>query len=120
PLVDTVLVARRTDHECPMKPGRDLWLEDECRMQRSTCTPGGRGGGGALFLSFSRGDTGKPKGVLHTTGGYLVFAALTHKLVFDYHPGQIYCCAADVGWITGHSYIVYGRPPTAPTTGRFC
>src|SRR5262245_43324603 len=119
PLVDTVLVARRTDHEPPMKPGRDLWLDEECRMQRSTCTAEWMGAEDPLFILDTSGSTGKPKGVLHTTGGYLVFAALTHKLVFDYHPGEIYCCAADVGWITGHSYIVYGPLANGATTVLF-
>ena len=117
--VETVLVARRTDHEPKMKPGRDLWLDEECKMQRSTCTAEWMGAEDPLFILYTSGSTGKPKGVLHTTGGYLVYAALTHKLVFDYHPGQIYCCAADVGWITGHSYIVYGPLANGATTTLF-
>ena len=72
-----------------------------------------------LFILYTSGSTGKPKGVLHTTGGYLVYAALTHKLVFDYHPGDIYFCAADVGWVTGHSYIVYGPLANGATTVMF-
>ena len=72
-----------------------------------------------LFILYTSGSTGKPKGLLHTTGGYLVYAALTHKLVFDYHPGDIYFCAADVGWVTGHSYIVYGPLANGATTVMF-
>jgi len=102
-----------------MKPGRDLWLDEECKMQRSTCTAEWMGAEDPLFILYTSGSTGKPKGVMHTTGGYLVYAALTHKLVFDYHPGQIYCCAADVGWITGHSYIVYGPLANGATTVLF-
>jgi len=117
--VRRVLVARRTDTEVPMKPGRDLWLDEEMRHQRSTCTVEWMGAEDPLFVLYTSGSTGKPKGLLHTTGGYLVFAALTHKLVFDYHPGDIYCCAADVGWITGHSYIVYGPLANGATTVMF-
>src|SRR5262249_41821029 len=105
--VETVLVARRTDTEVPMQPGRDLWLDDETRKQRSTCTAAWMGAEDPLFVLYTSGSTGKPKGLLHTTGGYLVYASLTHKLVFDYHPDDVYMCAADVGWVTGHSYIVY-------------
>jgi acetyl-CoA synthetase len=102
-----------------MQQGRDLWLEDECRRQRSTCTAAWVGAEDPLFILYTSGSTGKPKGVLHTTGGYMVYAAMTHKLVFDYHPGQIYCCAADVGWITGHTYIVYGPLANGATTVMF-
>jgi acetyl-CoA synthetase len=130
-IVETVLVARRTDTEVPMRQGRDLWLEDEMSRQRSTCTVAWMGAEDPLFILYTSGSTGKPKGLLHTTGGYLVYAALTHKLVFDYQPGEIYCCAADVGWVTGHTYIVYGplvngattvlfeSTPTYPDPGRY-
>jgi acetyl-CoA synthetase len=118
-LVDTVLVARRTDHDVPMTQGRDFWLDEECRKQRSTCTVEWMGAEDPLFILYTSGSTGKPKGVLHTTGGYMVYAAMTHKIVFDYHPGDIYCCAADVGWITGHSYIVYGPLANGATTVMF-
>ena len=118
-LVETVLVARRTDTEVPMRPGRDLWLDEECQKQRSTCTVEWMGAEDPLFILYTSGSTGKPKGLLHTTGGYLVYAACTHKLVFDYHPGDIYCCAADVGWVTGHSYIVYGPLANGATTVMF-
>jgi len=118
-LVDTVLVARRTPRDVPMKTGRDLWLDDEMKRQRSTCTFEWMGAEDPLFILYTSGSTGKPKGVLHTTGGYLVYVAMTHKLVFDYHPGDIYCCAADVGWVTGHSYIVYGPLANGATTVMF-
>ncbi len=130
-LVETVLVARRTDNEVKMEPGRDLWLDDECRRQRSTCSNEWMGAEDPLFILYTSGSTGKPKGLMHTTGGYMVYSAFTHKMVFDYHPGDVYFCAADVGWITGHSYIVYGplangattvlfeSTPTSPDPGRY-
>jgi acetyl-CoA synthetase len=118
-LVETVLVAHRTDGEVPMEPGRDLWMDEECAKQRSTATNAWMGAEDPLFILYTSGSTGKPKGLLHTTGGYLTYAAFTHKLVFDYHPGDIYFCAADVGWITGHSYIVYGPLANGATTVIF-
>ena len=117
--METVLVARRTETQVPMKQGRDFWLDEEMRAQRSTCTAEWMGAEDPLFILYTSGSTGKPKGVLHTTGGYLVYAATTHRLVFDYHDGDIYCCAADVGWITGHSYIVYGPLANGATTVMF-
>ncbi len=118
-MVQTVLVARRTEAAVPMEPGRDFWLDDEMRKQRSTCSNEWMGAEDPLFILYTSGSTGKPKGVLHTTGGYLVYASLTHKLVFDYHPGDIFFCAADIGWITGHSYIVYGPLANGATTVLF-
>jgi len=118
-MVQTVLVARRTEHEVPMKQGRDLWLDEEMTRQRSTATIEWMGAEDPLFVLYTSGSTGKPKGLMHTTGGYLTFAAYTHRMVFDYHPGDIYCCAADVGWITGHSYIVYGPLANGATTVMF-
>ena len=118
-LVETVLVARRTSADVPMRPGRDWWLDDECRRQRSTCTFEWMGAEEPLFILYTSGSTGKPKGVLHTTAGYMVFAATTHHFVFDYRPGEIYFCAADIGWITGHSYIIYGPLANGATTVMF-
>jgi len=118
-LVETVLVARRTEGEVPMVPGRDLWLDEECGRQRSTCSNEWMGAEDPLFILYTSGSTGKPKGLMHTTGGYLVYAAFTHKMIFDYHPGDVYFCAADVGWITGHSYIVYGPLANGATTVLF-
>ncbi len=117
--VHTVLVARRTESDVPMKTGRDHWLDEECHRHRSTCTNEWMGAEDPLFILYTSGSTGKPKGVLHTTGGYLVYAALTHRLVFDYHPGDVFMCAADIGWITGHSYVVYGPLANGATTVLF-
>ena len=118
-LVETVLVARRTDSDVPMQPGRDLWLDEETAKQRSTCTNEWMGAEDPLFILYTSGSTGKPKGLLHTTGGYLTYAAYTHKLVFDYHPDDIYFCAADIGWVAGHSYIVYGPLANGATSVIF-
>ncbi|HJW71454.1 MAG TPA: acetate--CoA ligase [Geothrix sp.] len=118
-MVETVLVARRTDGDVPMLAGRDLWLDEETAKQRSTCTNEWMGAEDPLFVLYTSGSTGKPKGLLHTTGGYLTYAAYTHKMVFDYHPDDIYFCAADVGWVTGHSYIVYGPLANGATTVIF-
>ena len=118
-MVETVLVAKRTGADVPMQHGRDHWLEEECHRQRSTCTVEWMGAEDPLFILYTSGSTGRPKGVMHTTGGYMVYAAMTHKYVFDYHPGDVYCCAADVGWITGHSYIIYGPLANGATTVMF-
>ena len=118
-MVETVLVARRTDGDVPMEAGRDLWLDEETARQRSTCTNEWMGAEDPLFILYTSGSTGKPKGLLHTTGGYLTYAAFTHKMVFDYHPGDIYFCAADIGWVTGHSYIVYGPLANGATSVIF-
>ena len=117
--VSCVLVARRTELEVPMRQGRDFWLDEECERQRSTCPVEWMDSESPLFTLYTSGSTGKPKGVLHTTGGYLVYAAMTHKLVFDYHPEDVYFCAADIGWITGHSYILYGPLANGATTVMF-
>ena len=119
PVVEKVFVVRRTDKEVPMRAGRDLWLEEETARQRSTCPIEWMAAEDPLFILYTSGSTGKPKGVLHTTAGYLVYAAMTHKYVFDYHPGDIYCCAADIGWVTGHSYILYGPLANGATTVMF-
>ncbi|MFH1845540.1 MAG: acetate--CoA ligase [bacterium] len=117
--VQRILVARRTDSDVAMKDGRDFWLDEECRKQRSTCTYRYMGAEDPLFILYTSGSTGKPKGVMHTTGGYMVYAAATHQLVFDYHDGDVYCCAADCGWITGHTYIIYGPLANGATTVLF-
>src|SRR6185295_1803175 len=94
-------------------------LEDECRRQRSTCTNAWMGAEDPLFVLYTSGSTGKPKGLLHTTGGYLLYATLTHKLVFDVQEGDIYFCTADIGWVTGHSYVVYGPLANGTTSVMF-
>ncbi|MCP4572154.1 MAG: acetate--CoA ligase [bacterium] len=118
-MVETVLVARRTDNETEMRAGRDFWLDEECRKQRSTCSVEWMGSEDPLFVLYTSGSTGKPKGVMHTTGGYMVYAQMTHRMVFNYHPGDVYFCAADIGWITGHSYIIYGPLANGATTVMF-
>ncbi|HEV7670148.1 MAG TPA: acetate--CoA ligase [Thermoanaerobaculia bacterium] len=118
-LVETVLVARRTDTEVPMREGRDLWLDEELARQRATSPIEWMDSEDPLFVLYTSGSTGKPKGLLHTTGGYLVYAAFTHRTVFDLREDDVYCCAADVGWITGHSYIVYGPLANGATTVMF-
>ena len=118
-VVETMLVVRRTDLKSPMEAGRDFWMEDEVKKQRSTCPVEWMAAESPLFTLYTSGSTGKPKGVLHTTGGYMVYASMTHKYVFDLHDDDIYFCAADIGWITGHSYIVYGPLANGATTVMF-
>ncbi len=118
-VVERVLVARRTATEVSMRPGRDLWLAEETARQRGTCPAEWMDSEAPLYVLYTSGSTGKPKGVLHTTGGYLLYAALTHRLVFDLKEDDVYCCAADVGWVTGHSYIVYGPLANGATTVMF-
>jgi acetyl-CoA synthetase len=118
-IVDTVLVVKRTDKEVPMVAGRDFWLAEEAARQRASCPVEWMDSESPLFILYTSGSTGQPKGLLHTTGGYLVYASLTHELVFDYHDGDVYMCAADVGWITGHSYIIYGPLANGATTVMF-
>jgi acetyl-CoA synthetase len=118
-VVEKMLVVRRTDAEVPMREGRDLWMHEETARQRSTCPAEWMHAESPLYILYTSGSTGKPKGVMHTTAGYLLYAALTHKLVFDIHPDDVYCCAADVGWVTGHSYIVYGPLANGATTVMF-
>jgi acetyl-CoA synthetase len=117
--VSTVLVARRTATDVPMKEGRDLWLDEEMAKQRSTSPVEWMHSESPLFTLYTSGSTGKPKGVLHTTAGYLLYASMTHRLVFDLHEDDIFFCAADIGWITGHSYIVYGPLANGATTVMF-
>ncbi|MFN7634485.1 MAG: AMP-binding protein, partial [Acetobacteraceae bacterium] len=109
PSVRHVIVAHNTGGNVNMHPGRDHWWADLTEVAPATCAPAPMGAEDPLFILYTSGSTGKPKGVLHTTGGYMVWASFTHETVFDYRPGEIYWCTADVGWVTGHTYIVYGR-----------
>ena len=117
--VKTVLVVRHTGGNVPWTEGRDIWLDEAMGRADAECPPEEMNAEDPLFILYTSGSTGKPKGVLHTTGGYLVFAAMTHQYVFDYHEGDIYWCTADVGWVTGHSYIVYGPLANGATTLMF-
>ncbi len=116
---EKVLVVRRTGNSVPWVEGRDHWLHDVLLNVSSDCPPVEMNAEDPLFILYTSGSTGKPKGVLHTSGGYLVFASMTHQYVFDYHDGDIYWCTADVGWVTGHSYIVYGPLANGATTLMF-
>ena len=114
-----VLVVRHTGGSVPMTSGRDIWLHDELPKVSADCPAVEMSAEDPLFILYTSGSTGKPKGVLHTSGGYLIFAAMTHQYVFDYHDGDIYWCTADVGWVTGHSYILYGPLANGATTLMF-
>ena len=129
--VKRVIVVRRTDAPVNMKAGRDVYYDEVAKTVPADCPCEEMNAEDPLFILYTSGSTGKPKGVLHTTGGYLVYTSITHQYVFDYHDGDIYWCTADVGWVTGHSYIVYGPlangaitlmfegVPNYPTTSRF-
>ena len=129
--VDTVFVVKRTGGKINWVEGRDVWYDEATAKEGATCEPAEMNAEDPMFILYTSGSTGKPKGVLHTTGGYMVYASMTHQYVFDYHDGDIYWCTADVGWVTGHSYIVYGPLangaitlmfegiPTYPDSSRF-
>jgi acetyl-CoA synthetase len=117
--VDHVIVVRRTGAPVDMLPGRDVWYDEAADMVTAECPCAEMHAEAPLFILYTSGSTGKPKGVLHTTGGYLVYTSMTHQYVFDYHDGDIYWCTADVGWVTGHSYIVYGPLANGATTLMF-
>ncbi|QTN46886.1 acetate--CoA ligase [Ectopseudomonas mendocina] len=119
PDVSTVVVVERTQGNVAWVEGRDLWYHQALKEVDADCPAEPMDAEDPLFILYTSGSTGKPKGVLHTTGGYLLGAAMTHKYVFDYHEGDIYWCTADVGWVTGHSYIVYGPLANAATTLMF-
>jgi len=119
PEVKTVIVVRRTGGAVGWVESRDVWYHDAMAAAAKECPPAEMSAEDPLFILYTSGSTGKPKGVLHTTGGYLVFTAMTHQYVFDYHDGDIYWCTADVGWVTGHSYIVYGPLANGATTLMF-
>ncbi|MEI8082351.1 MAG: AMP-binding protein, partial [Actinomycetes bacterium] len=131
PSIEKVIVYKRNDSACEMVDGRDLWWHDVMENAAAECAPEVMGAEDSLFMLYTSGSTGKPKGVVHSTAGYLLHCALTTKYVFDIHDGDIFWCSADIGWVTGHSYIVYGPlcngftsvmfegVPTFPDAGRF-
>ncbi|MFY0733561.1 MULTISPECIES: acetate--CoA ligase [Aurantimonas] len=117
--VKTMLVIQRTGGEVAWQDGRDVWWHQARETVSADCPPAEMQAEDPLFILYTSGSTGKPKGVLHTSGGYLVYASMTHEYVFDYHDGDVYWCTADVGWVTGHSYIVYGPLANGATTLMF-
>ena len=116
PSLKKVITIKATGADIAMAEGRDVWYHEEAAKVEATCPAEVMGAEDPLFILYTSGSTGKPKGVLHTTGGYLLWASLTHELVFDYRPGDVYWCAADIGWVTGHTYIVYGPLANGATT----
>ena len=131
PSIERVIVVKRNDEPCAMQAGRDVWFHDEVKGRSAECPPETMKAEDFLFILYTSGSTGKPKGVVHSTAGYLLWVALTHRYVFDIHPDDVYFCTADIGWVTGHSYVVYGPlcnggttlmfegVPTWPDAGRF-
>jgi len=129
--VGKVIVVKRNDEPCPMTPGRDVWYHDEMAKAKADCPPEKMNAEDTLFILYTSGSTGKPKGVVHTTAGYLLHCAMSHKHIFDIHDDDMFWCTADIGWVTGHSYIVYGPlcngatsimfegVPSYPDAGRF-
>ena len=119
PNVHSVIVVKRTGNPINWNEQRDVWYHQACQASSPDCEAEHMDAEDPLFILYTSGSTGKPKGVLHTTGGYLLFAAMTHKYIFDYHDGDVYWCTADVGWITGHTYIVYGPLANGATSLMF-
>jgi acetyl-CoA synthetase len=131
PTIETTIVVKVTDDPCHMQPGRDSWYHEEMAKVSDKCEAEKMNSDDPLFILYTSGSTGKPKGVVHTTGGYLLHVAYSHKVIFDVHDNDVYWCTADIGWVTGHSYIVYGPlangatslmfegVPTYPDAGRF-
>ncbi|MEC7927352.1 MAG: acetate--CoA ligase, partial [Candidatus Neomarinimicrobiota bacterium] len=119
PSIENIIVVQRTGVDAPMTDNRDLWWHEKMDAASTECDPVPMSAEDPLFILYTSGSTGKPKGVLHTTGGYLVYTSYTHELIFDYHEEDIYWCTADIGWITGHSYIVYGPLANRATSVMF-
>lgn len=119
PSIEKVIVVRRTQDQCPMQSGRDVWYEDEIENASHFCPAEPLDAEDPLFILYTSGSTGKPKGVVHTQAGYLLFASLTHKYIFDIKDNDVYWCSADVGWVTGHSYVIYGPLANGTTTLMF-
>jgi acetyl-CoA synthetase len=119
PSIEHVIVVRRTGEPVNMAAGRDIWWQEEMAKADPACPPEEMDAEDPLFILYTSGSTGKPKGVLHTTGGYLVYTSYSHELIFDYHEDDIFWCTADIGWITGHSYIVYGPLANCATSVMF-
>jgi len=119
PTIEKVIVVKRSDDSCDMKDGRDIWYHDAMAEASDECEPEPMNAEDPLYILYTSGSTGKPKGVVHTTGGYLVWITLTHKLTFDLKEDDVYFCAADIGWVTGHSYIVYGPLANGATSVMF-
>ncbi|MFN0042006.1 MAG: acetate--CoA ligase [Alphaproteobacteria bacterium] len=119
PTVAACIVVKRTGGEIDWVEGRDVWYHEEMAKASAECPPEEMGAEDPLFILYTSGSTGKPKGVLHSTGGYMVYVSLTHQYVFDYHDGDVYWCTADVGWVTGHSYILYGPLANGAVTLMF-
>ncbi len=119
PSIENILVVKRTGSSVEMNNGRDVWWHDALSSADSECAPEEMDAEDPLFILYTSGSTGKPKGVMHTTGGYMVYTSTTHHYIFDYHPDEIYWCTADIGWITGHSYIIYGPMANRAITMMF-
>ena len=119
PTVETVFVVKRTGGDINWDDAKDVWYHDATAAVNADCEPEEMNAEDPLFILYTSGSTGKPKGVLHTTGGYIVYVSMTHQYVFDYHDGDVYWCAADVGWVTGHSYILYGPLANGAITTMF-
>jgi acetyl-CoA synthetase len=119
PMLEKIIVIRNTGGQIGWREGRDLWYHEAMAAVSAECPPEPMDAEDPLFILYTSGSTGKPKGMLHTTGGYLLYAAMTHKYVFDYHDGDVYWCTADIGWVTGHSYVIYGPLCNGATTLMF-